>query len=140
MLHQYRTLSLFLLTAATLITVTSCQQLNPPKKAEETEKPKAKVRDQLVGIITSVNKDFVLIQKYGAWNVPEGDIVFSRGENGQTANLAFSGETLGQFIAADIRSGTATLKDGVYWRQVLDQEAATISPNTPPIKPSLPAN
>ncbi len=133
---QSRTLSLCLLAAATLSSLISCQQLNPPKKVEETEKPKAKVRDQLVGVITSVNKDFVLIQKYGAWNVPEGDIVFSRGENGQTANLAFSGETLGQFIAADIRSGTATLKDGVYWRQVLDQEATTISPNTAPGKPN----
>lgn len=125
-----------LLLFAILLPFTSCQPI-PEVTEEEPEKPKMAVRDTLVGVITSVNDDYVLIQKYGPWVVPEEDIVFSKGSEGETANLKYSGEQLGEFIAADIRSGSVKLKDGVYWRQTLNTKAPVpITPSEPSSQPT----
>ncbi len=141
--HQRLSTLLLLLPLVYLASLTSCQLGTKETAPEKTKKPP--VRDHLVGIVTSVNNDYVLIQKYGAWKVPEEDILFSKGPEGQTANLKFSGEQLGQFIAADIRSGNVKLKDGVYWRQILSTKGTTgltkpEEPNKPihPIPSSTP--
>lgn len=85
------------------------------KQAEEVEKPKD-TPPELVGIIASIPPDhkFVLIQSYGPWEVSIGSILTTRGDQGRSANLLFTGEKLGQFAAADIQSGTVERGDGVY--------------------------
>lgn len=89
--------------------------------ADKTEdKPKEgadeKTRPQLVGRIASVPADrkFALIQSYGTWNVPTGSILTTQGPEGRAANLLATGEKLGQYAAADIKSGTLEVGDGVY--------------------------
>lgn len=85
------------------------------KKPEKQEKSKNEA-PQLVGIIASIppGSEFVLIQSYGPWKQPAGTILTTRGGNERTANLRFSGETLGQFAAADIQSGSVEKGDAVY--------------------------
>jgi hypothetical protein len=38
------------------------------------------------------------------------------GNEGRTSNLAATGEKMGQYLAADIRSGVAKVGDSVYYR------------------------
>lgn len=75
-------------------------------------------RAVLVGRVASVPADrqFVLIQSYGTWSVAPGEPVFSAGPDGRTANLLPTGERLGQFLAADLRSGNVVVGDAVYFR------------------------
>jgi hypothetical protein len=105
------TLNAFLLIAVALIAC-SCTTI---QDAQEVENPKD-TPPELVGIIASIPPDrkFVLIQSYGPWDVSIGSILTTRGEQGRTANLLFTGEKLGQFAAADIQSGTVERGDGVY--------------------------
>ena len=79
---------------------------------------------RLSGRVKSVNKDaqFVLIRRYGAWKVGDGQVVESRGE-GRTANLMPTGERLGEHVAADIRSGKVEVGDGVYIRTLVKKTA-----------------
>jgi hypothetical protein len=72
----------------------------------------------LVGRVASVPaaKEFVLIQSYGAWSVPAGEPVFTAGDGGRSGNLLPTGERLGQFVAADLRSGEVLVGDPVYFR------------------------
>lgn len=84
------------------------------KEAGDEEQPREPPR--LVGRVASLPAEggFVLIQSYGAWTVPEGEAVFSRGADGRTANLLPTGEHLSQFVAADIRGGQVAVGDAVY--------------------------
>ncbi|KAB2642880.1 MAG: hypothetical protein DVB26_01250 [Verrucomicrobia bacterium] len=69
----------------------------------------------LVGRIASIPADrrFVLIQSYGKWNVATGTTLISRDPDGRSANLLATGETLGQFAAADVQSGSLAVGDAV---------------------------
>jgi hypothetical protein len=88
---------------------------------DREEKPEKKAKVVLVGRVASMpaGRGFVLIQSYGSWAVPAGSPVFSCGdceEGGRLANLLPSGERMGQFVAADVRSGTVEIGDAVYFR------------------------
>lgn len=62
--------------------------------------------------------DFVLIEAYGPWRVPEGGLLSAAGSDGRTANLVVTGEKLGRHAAADLRSGVAKVGDSVYYRPI----------------------
>lgn len=94
------------------------------KKKPEPIKVNTNIR--LAGRIHSVNGSFVLIRRYGRWNVKDGEVVESRGE-GRTGSLYPTGERLGEHVAADIRQGNVQPGDAVYIR--------VIRPSTP-AKPS----
>jgi hypothetical protein len=84
--------------------------VSPVEKEEAASKPR------LVGRIASIpaDREFVLIQAYGTWTVETGSVLTSQGPDGRTANLLATGEKLGQYAAADIRTGTLEVGDGVY--------------------------
>lgn len=69
---------------------------------------------------------FVLIQAYGPWHVPDGATLTTRGPDERTANLMVTGEKLGQFAAADIRSGEVAVGDAVF-----------LQPSPPPLQPAI---
>lgn len=114
-------MSRHLLVCACFI-LTNCGATKAPEKAKEEEKKLAKVLSapRLVGRIASMPADrrFVLIQSYGKWTVVSGSILTTRGPNDRTANLLATGESLGEFAAADVQSGTVELGDGVYSRHI----------------------
>ena len=87
-------------------------------KPEETptKKTDAESKPRLVGRVASIPADrtFVLIQSYGTWRVETGSILTTQGPEGRAANLLATGEKLGQYAAADIRTGTLEIGDGVY--------------------------
>ena len=82
------------------------------KKQPKTETTKlvARVQSRPGG------KDFVLLEAYGKWTYVDGVNLYSYGEGGRTAALVTSGEKLGQFVAADLKSGTVEIGDAVYHR------------------------
>lgn len=95
------------------------------------KKPKPSERNRnvrLAGRVYKVDEKsrFVLIRRYGPWRVSEGEVVESRGE-GRTASLLPTGERLGEHVAADIRSGTADIGDGVYIRKIFTTKMPEIS-------------
>jgi hypothetical protein len=91
------------------------------KKEPEKEKSKPVAQGpQLVGRIASIPADrrFVLIQSYGKWTIESGRILTTRGPDERTANLRTTGETLGEFAAADLQSGLVEVGDAVYSQHV----------------------
>lgn len=86
---------------------------------------------QLIGRIASVPADggFVLIQAYGSAKIPAGTVLTSRGGEKRSANLLVTGESLGQFTAADLRNGHALVGDGVYSHSA--PKAAESAPDPP---------
>ena len=94
----------------------------------------------LVGRVASVQEKsgFVLIESYGAWKVPDGGMLFGVGEENRTSNLVATGEKLGQFSAADIRSGLAKVGDSVYYRPVKEEKEQGNSVESPSPSPSAP--
>ncbi|WP_265594089.1 hypothetical protein [Haloferula sp. BvORR071] len=93
------------------------------KDEEPKEKPKS-AHPVLVGRVASTppGADFVLIETYGAWKVPDGGLLSGIGNEGRTSNLAATGEKLGQYLAADVRSGVAKVGDSVYYRPIAEPE------------------
>jgi hypothetical protein len=71
---------------------------------------------RLVGRIAAIPPDrqFVLIESYGPWNVAAGTTLTVHGPEGRSANLIATGETLRHHAAADVQSGTLAIGDGVY--------------------------
>ena len=106
-------------------------------KPEETptEKTDAESKPRLVGRVASIPADrtFVLIQSYGTWTVETGSILTTQGPEGRAANLLATGEKLGQYAAADIRTGTLEIGDGVY---TITKAPATKEPETEPAEQS----
>lgn len=119
-----------------------CSSLHPqpkPKSEEKTDKPKPAEAPKLIGRIASIPRDksFVLIQSYGKWNVPPGTILTTRGPEHRTANLLATGESLGEFAAADLQSGSLEIGDAVFSSHVpkpAENEAA--NPTTAPPQPA----
>ncbi|MEK7952034.1 hypothetical protein [Luteolibacter soli] len=108
-------------------------------KDEEKKPEESATKPALVGRVASVQErsGFVLIESYGPWKVPDGGMLSGIGSEGRTANLVSTGEKLGQFSAADIRSGVAKVGDSVYYRPVKEEKATPGSVETP--SPSQPA-
>ena len=102
--------------AAALITCVFLSACAEKPEITPTEKADAESRPRLVGRIASIpaNREFVLIQAYGRWTVETGSILTTQGPEGRAANLLATGEKLGQYAAADIRTGTLEIGDGVY--------------------------
>ena len=99
---------------------------------DEEEKPgESATKPSLVGRVASVQEGsgFVLIESYGPWKVPDGGLLSGIGTEGRTSNLVATGEKLGQYAAADIRSGLAKVGDSVYYRPIADsnEPAPTIA-------------
>lgn len=109
-------------------------------KEEETRKDEsAPQAPKLVGRIASIpaDKRFVLIQSYGTWKTSQGALLTTRGPEERSANLLVTGESLGQFAAADLQSGTVEIGDAVY-SQHTPKPQDTSSP--PAGGPELPKN
>ena len=74
--------------------------------------------------------------------IETGTILTTRGENDRTANLLVTGESLGQFAAADLKSGALEVGDAVYSRHVPQASEPVSEPETaspPPVPvPELP--
>lgn len=85
------------------------------------------------------NKDFVLLEAYGKWTLEEGVHLYAYGNDGRTAILVTSGEKLGQFVAADVKSGQVEIGDAVYHRSKGPSQAPA-GPNAanPPLAPAAP--
>lgn len=100
------------------------------KSAVEPAPSTAAQAPKLVGRIASIpaGRKFVLIQSYGPWNIESGSILTSRGLENRSANLLVTGESLGQFAAADIQSGNVEIGDAVYSRHVPKPPASQPEP------------
>jgi hypothetical protein len=100
---------------------------------DEEEPEKNDTKPSLVGRIASVpaGSGFVLIEAYGPWKVPDGGLLSGIGTEGRTSNLVSTGEKLGQFSAADIRSGVAKVGDSVYYRPIKEETESGASVDSP---------
>lgn len=123
--------SLFTLTAksscliALSISLSSCFS----SKKEAAEKPVSKHELRLIGRIASVpaDKRFVLIQSYNG-RPSLGTTLTTRGANQSSANLTVTGESLGQYSAADLQSGNVEVGDAVYEQTLTPPKKAEPAP------------
>lgn len=115
--------------------------MKPQKPKADEKKPTAVEDPKLVGRIASIpaDKRFVLIQSYGKWNIETGRILTTRGPNERSANLRTTGESLGEFAAADVQSGLVEVGDAVYSRHIAKPAPAPGSPEIPQPQGELPA-
>lgn len=124
-----RVSSAILFAASFCLCFSSCASNKPEaeKKKNPSEGPK------LVGRIASIpaDKRFVLIQSYGKWEVETGRILTTRGPDDRTANLLATGESLGEFAAADLQSGRVEVGDAVYSQPVAKPAPAPAAPEPP---------
>lgn len=100
-----------------------CLLLSCGSKPDSNAEPTQEIqKSRLAGRVERVNlaSEFVRIRRYGPWRVSEHEVVVSRG-GGRNANLLPTGEKLGEYIAADIRSGVVEVGDAVYIRQVSEK-------------------
>jgi hypothetical protein len=122
------------------LALTGCGVFKSAKPAKTEETPKSEA-PKLVGRIASIPADrrFVLIQSYEKWKVEAGTILTTRGPDERTANLLATGESLGQFAAADLQSGLVEVGDAVYSRHVPKPPtpAETATPAEPATEPPL---
>lgn len=104
--------------------------------AQDAEKPKTPTASaKIVGRIASIQPDrkFVLIQSYGKWEVASGTILVTRGPENRSANLRVTGETMGQYAAADLQAGAVEVGDAVMTRPEIKEDAVAASqPATEP--------
>jgi hypothetical protein len=102
------------------------------RKKEAPEKEPA-ASPELVGRIASIpaNQRFVLIQSYGSWKIEAGTVLTTRGLEERTANLLVTGETLGQFAAADIQAGAVEIGDAVFLQPAPKPAATAAEAQTP---------
>ena len=118
----------------------ACLALFSCATKDPEEKPKAEP-PRLVGRIASIPPDrrFVLIQRFGEWNAEPGAILTTRGADQRSANLLVTGETLGQFAAADLQSGQVELGDAVYSQHIPKPPPASEPSAEPPAMETPPA-
>lgn len=123
------------------IFIPACAFLKKGKTDVGKAKPTAE-GPKLVGRIASVpaDKRFVLIQSYGKWEVETGKILTTRGLDERTANLRATGETLGEFAAADLQSGTVEVGDAVYSQHVPKPVSTPSAPESLQPQVELPVN
>jgi hypothetical protein len=130
-----KVISKALLIASCALCIASCASFTTKKPEEKkADPPKEKIEPpKLVGRIASIPQDkrFVLIQSYGKWELETGSILTTRGPDDRTANLLATGESLGEFAAADLQSGLVEVGDAVYSRHVPKPPTVLPSPETP---------
>lgn len=131
------------LLAAALCAACSCaaSKRNTPGDDKAPGGPAA-TAPALIGRIASVPRaqGFVLIQSYGPWRSGIGTILTTRGPGQRSANLRVTGESLGQFAAADIQSGHVEVGDAVYSHHLPKIDDTTPAPGQEPGPPAtLPA-
>ena len=131
----------FLLLSLTAVAFAGCAASKAEKPDKTKEKPVSEA-PKLVGRIASIpaDKTFVLIQSYEKWNVETGTIFTTRGPDERTANLLATGESLGQFAAADLQSGLVEVGDAVYSRHVPKPQPAPQTPSATEPALELPEN
>ncbi|MGJ8643989.1 MAG: hypothetical protein ACSHX9_11315 [Luteolibacter sp.] len=119
----------YLAVALLFIFLPCCADKEPEEKPKE-KKEEQTTKPRLVGRIASMPTDrkFVLIQSYGTWDVPTGSILTTHGPDGRAANLLATGEQLGQYAAADVKSGTLEVGDGVYTIGTQKESPITVEP------------
>ena len=130
----------YLLTIALLIAACSPTPVVPARKEEK--KP-AVAAPQLVGRIATVppDKRFVLIQSYGPWKVESGSVLTTRGADNRAANLRTTGETMGDFAAADFQSGNLQVGDAVYFQSFAKPQIEPTPPEaTKNQRPTIPSD
>ena len=124
---------LFRIAAVVSMTLVSCTppQGNPSKDKPTPEAPK------LIGRIASIPADqrFVLIQSYGSWKTQAGTTLTTYGPDDRTACLLATGESLGQFAAADLQSGRVEVGDAVYSRRPTKPPTPATTPEHSDNKP-----
>ena len=103
--------------AALLVLLASCAK--DLKKDEELKKQVKQAKVETTRLVARVqsrpgSKNFILLEAYGKWIFADGVALYSYGDGGRTAALVTSGEKLGQFVAADIKSGSVEIGDAVY--------------------------
>ena len=129
--------------ACVTLALTACGLFKSGKDPDPKDKPNPN-DPKSVGRIASIpaDKRFVLIQSYGKWNVSTGTILTTRGPENRSANLLVTGESLGQFAAADLQSGLLDVGDAVYSRHIpkpSDSPDAPVAPtDAAPQSPELP--
>lgn len=96
-----------LLLGASLVALVSCGLFKKEPVTREVDRT-------LIGTIDSVRgSEFALIRLNGSAMPPRDATLVSQGVDGP-ANLSLSGEKIGPFMAADIRSGSPAKNDAVY--------------------------
>ncbi len=133
-----------------ILLIASITLCNPSCAAFQTKKPVEKKEDKpkekpeapnLIGRIASIphDKRFVLIQSYGKWTVETGAILTTRGPDDRTANLLATGESLGEFAAADLQSGLVEVGDAVYSRHIPKPATLLTTPESPENQQTTPS-
>lgn len=91
---------------------------------EEDDEPISKTAPRLVGRVASIHEaeGFVLVESFRSMTLGEGLLLSTRGDEGRLATLVVSGERMGRFAAADLKSGNLTVGDEVYARPMLAEE------------------
>ncbi len=121
---------------STCLSIPACGPSKPDPEtsanslAAGAEKNKQPAKPELIGIIASLprGQNFVLIRRYGSWSATPGTLLTTRGPDSRSANLLMTGESLSEFIAADIQSGAVEIGDGVYSRPTVDPLNSSIAP------------
>lgn len=87
----------------------------------------SKTAPRLVGRIASVHatEGFALVEGFGSLKLVAGLLLSSRGDEERTATLVVSGERLGRFAAADLKSGDVAVGDAVYARPIVSEGPST---------------
>ena len=121
------------------IVVCSCGSTKPEKPKEEPKTQDVEA-PKLVGRIASIpaDKRFVLIQSYGKWDVESGRILTTRGPDDRTANLRTTGESISEFAAADLQSGSVEVGDAVYSQHVAKPAPLLTTPEVPQLQSETP--
>ncbi|GAA5477624.1 hypothetical protein [Haloferula helveola] len=78
---------------------------------------------KLVGRVASVHEadGFVLVQGFDDLKLGDGLLLSARGEGEQTATLVVTGERMGRYTAADLKSGSVSVGDSVYARPIEEE-------------------
>jgi len=124
--------SAILLAAFACLLISSCAASKPATLKDEKSKSLVE-GPELIGRVASIPADrrFVLIQSYGKWNIETGRILTTRGPDDRTANLRTTGESLGEFAAADLQSGLVEVGDAVYSQHLAKPAPVLLSPELP---------
>jgi hypothetical protein len=116
--------------------LSSCSHF-PSKKPLPTPSKPVVEGPKLIGRIASIPADrrFVLIQSYGGWKIEAGRILTTRGADQRSANLRVTGESLGDFAAADLQSGLLEVGDAVYVQHEVKPATAPAESLAPAVEP-----
>ncbi len=97
------------------LSLNHCSPPQAPPSAPTT--PEERPSTTVIGRVVSVSADgsFVLIERLPSTTIAIGSILSTRSDQHPgCANLVFTGEAKGNYIAADIQSGTPKLGDEVH--------------------------